>query len=337
MSPSWATTPSLSSTTSSRLTTALSPVTTSAAASLSSSPTFPLLLVLRGGGRGAASNRTPKNFPFKKGAPNKGKTGLAASAAESAATLDDDKSGNGSSSSFSIALSRWWFGHVPQPLRFFVSGNLGNMCFYACERFMYRVVFHSDHVILLFPDYEALLHSYKDSASFLLGYLLHIVAQHYLHARLVYGRDSIDTARKYWTTLFGMYQALLFAAFGSTFLNAALLHYNVMHRTAAFVTTLGVFACINYVWIGRIVSKAKSKSLSLSSTDTLEHDKKKEKNKNNKNNATMPIKNKKTTPTSSSFRGRSLRGGALQSSSSSCHSSIAPPVFQQQQQDPSLN
>jgi hypothetical protein len=320
-------------TTAPRFSVAMSPLlltTSSASASpTSASSMLPLLLVLRGGG-GAISNKAlkkPSSLRNAAAAAVKGKKALAATSSSlgaATAILDD---GDKSSSSGGNALSRWWFGHIPQIIRFFVSGNLGTLCFYACERFMYRVVFHSDNVISLFPDYEALLHSYKDSASFLLGYLLHIVAQHYLHALLVYGHDSINTSRKYWTTLFGMYQALMFAAFGSTFLNAALLPF--MHRTAAFVATLCIFACINYVWIGRIVSKASSSS--SSSTESVEHDKKKKKDK--KKATLLLIKNKKTASSSSSMMGgRALRGGALQSSSSSsCYrtTSSGPSLFQQ--------
>jgi hypothetical protein len=314
---SWATTTTSSA--ASRFSASMSALP-AAASSISASSMFPVWLVLRGGGGGAVANKLLKKPSSLRrnaaaAAAVRGKKAPTATSSSKAALLND-RSGNGAGN----ALSRWWFGHIPQLVRFVVSGNIGTLCFYACERFMYRIVFHSDNVISLFPDYEALLHSYKDSASFLTGYLLHIVAQHYLHALLVYGRASIDTPRKYWTTLFGMYQALMFAAFGSTFLNAALLPY--MHRTAAFVATLCVFACINYVWIGRIVSKAAA----ASSTESMEHGKNKK--KRDKKNATALTKNKKATTSSasstSSMRGRSLRGGALQSlspspSSASCH------------------
>jgi hypothetical protein len=48
---------------------------------------------------------------------------------------------------------------------------------------------------------------YMDSVSFFFAYVLQVIPQHWLHAYLVYGMDTIDTRQKYFTTLLGCYSA----------------------------------------------------------------------------------------------------------------------------------
>jgi hypothetical protein len=152
-------------------------------------------------------------------------------------------------SSTSIAsLYKSWFIHASEPVRFFVSGNLGNLCFYFLERLVY---FQLCKMSSLPPVVE----DYKDSVSFFIGYLLQIVTQHYLHALLVYGLETIDTRDKYFKTLLGQSSAYIVALFGSTFLNQALLSTGV-NKNMAFLTTLWVFACINYFVVGWVVRRA---------------------------------------------------------------------------------
>lgn len=141
-------------------------------------------------------------------------------------------------------LARTWYA-VPQPIRFFASGNLGNLCFFYCELAV------SGYLAAKASLPESIV-KYKDSISFFLGYLIHIIAQHFLHATLVYGVESINTPARYFKTLGGMYATLITSAIGSTFLNGVLLKLGVQ-KTIAFVGTLWLFACINYVVLGWII------------------------------------------------------------------------------------
>ena len=111
-------------------------------------------------------------------------------------------------------IGQSWF-RLPTLVRFFVSGNLGNGCFFLMERWIHN---HLCQIPRLHPFVE----EYKDSISFFIGYILQIITQHLLHAILVYGVATINTRKKYWKTLLGQSWAYLFAMFGSTFLN--LLH-----------------------------------------------------------------------------------------------------------------
>jgi hypothetical protein len=141
-----------------------------------------------------------------------------------------------------------WY-NLPQPFRFFVSANLGNVCFLCCEKAVSKYLQSS------LSDLPDMIQSHRDTASFFLGYMLHIVAQHYLHAMLVYGPSSIDTSAKYRKTLLGMYSTLMSAAVGSTILNSVFLSYG-MDKTVAFVATISSFALFNYFLIGWVVKRS---------------------------------------------------------------------------------
>lgn len=137
-----------------------------------------------------------------------------------------------------------WYS-LPSPIRFFFSGNLGTVCFYFLERGIREWM----ETALLQPP------SQIDSISFFSAYVLHIVVQHAFHALLVYGLESVNTTQKYLQTLYGTYQAYITSAIGSTLLNTFLLKLGV-NRTVAFMATLWIFACINYLWISYVVRKA---------------------------------------------------------------------------------
>jgi uncharacterized membrane protein len=141
-----------------------------------------------------------------------------------------------------------WY-KLPQPFRFFVSANLGNVCFLCCEKAV------SQYLRSTLSDLPDLIQSHRDTVSFFLGYVLHIVAQHYLHAMLVYGPSSIDTPAKYRKTLLGMYSTLMSAAVGSTILNGVFLSYGV-DKNVAFVATISSFALFNYFLIGWVVKRS---------------------------------------------------------------------------------
>jgi hypothetical protein len=142
-------------------------------------------------------------------------------------------------------LLKAWF-KISTPLRFFISGNLGNLCF-----------FYLEHMISNGLGYVAELPNFiegigKDGISFFIAYSLQIVTQHFLHASLVYGLHSINTGERYFKSLAGESASYVFALFGSTFLNLFLLRVG-LNKTVAFITTMTVFAVINYFLIGSVV------------------------------------------------------------------------------------
>jgi hypothetical protein len=141
-----------------------------------------------------------------------------------------------------------WY-NLPQPFRFFVSANLGNVCFFCCEKAV------AQYLRSPLSDLPDLIQTHRDTVSFFMGYMIHIVAQHYLHAMLVYGPSSINTPRKYRKTLYGMYGTYMTSAVGSTILNGVFLNYG-MDKTVAFVTTIMCFALFNYFLVGWVVKRA---------------------------------------------------------------------------------
>lgn len=160
---------------------------------------------------------------------------------------------------------------IPAPLRYFISGNCGNVVFYFMERFLYLALYHLHFSRQPLPDEwtEIMLPSWVNSATFFSAYILHVPAQHYLHALLVYGLESINTPSKYYKTLGGMFSTLTGSALGSTALNAFLLSTGKFNKTAAFIATLWSFSIINYLIIGWIV-RASNKS----STEETVHSRK---------------------------------------------------------------
>ena len=129
-----------------------------------------------------------------------------------------------------------WF-RWPEPFRFFVSGNCGNLCLYICDILIGTLCQHR---------------SIHPAVSFFLAYLLHIPAQHFLHACLVYGMSSINSYSKYITTLLETYSALGVSAVGSAALNGFLRHY--LPRLVAFGLTMAIFAIVNYTFMHFIMS-----------------------------------------------------------------------------------
>jgi hypothetical protein len=149
------------------------------------------------------------------------------------------------------AISNKWF-VISKPVRFFVSGNLGNVCFFCCEK---AVSAGLDSV----ADLPEFIETHKVSVSFFLGYVVHIVFQHFLHASLVYGLSTINTPTKYLTTLFGTYGTYVTSAVLSTALNGVFIKMG-MDKMVAFVSTLYFFAIINYLVIGWIVKKSNAQA-----------------------------------------------------------------------------
>lgn len=157
-----------------------------------------------------------------------------------------------------IQIYRSWF-KISELGRFFVSGNLGNMCFFFLERAVSRQLSQMSEL----PEF---VEDYKDSVSFFIAYILQIVTQHLFNAVLVYGIDTINTWEKYFKTLLGQYSAYGFALVGSTCLNMLLLRIG-MDKTIAFFTTLTLFACINYFLIGWMVRRTTATAVEPSAKD----------------------------------------------------------------------
>ena len=155
------------------------------------------------------------------------------------------------------AFLKAWHHHLPRPFRFFISGRFGDIIFFYCEQFLNKGI----STIIQSPSPSLprqvvrVLETSQDSISFLIGFLLHILPQHWIHACLVYGLDTINTRQKYRDTLLGMYQVCLTGAVGSTILNTLLLKLTPASKTAAFIMTLATFSLINYFWIGWVVQK----------------------------------------------------------------------------------
>lgn len=144
-------------------------------------------------------------------------------------------------------LYQKWF-TIPSLARFSVSGNIGTLCFYFIERFIYNWLCQQ-------PSLPAFAQEFKDSISYFLGYLLQIVSQHLLNALLVYGLDTINTKKKYYSTLLAQFAVYGFSLVGSTILNYALLQTG-MDRTKAFFATMILFAFVNYALINWSVQKS---------------------------------------------------------------------------------
>lgn len=146
------------------------------------------------------------------------------------------------------AIGALWY-KIPQVIRFSASGSLATVCLYFLDEFVrWSMQTHTDIV----PHQ-------LDTMSYFLAYLLHIAAQHALHAFLVYGLETVNTRQKYFNTLIGTYQALAVSAIGSTILNSALIGMGA-ERNLAFVATLAIFSVLNYFWIGYVVKKSSEKA-----------------------------------------------------------------------------
>jgi hypothetical protein len=143
-------------------------------------------------------------------------------------------------------LGRLWY-RLPQFGRYCVSGIVGNLLFYVIEQALYEAM---ERLKL-----DNSVRAYQDSISFAVGYLMHIVGQHYAHALLVYGLATIDTSSKYRRTLFGLYGVLIPSTIASTWVNGQLLQFG-LKKTAAFMVTISLFTCINYTLVSAIVRRS---------------------------------------------------------------------------------
>mmetsp|Transcript_12553 Transcript_12553/g.15779 ORF Transcript_12553/g.15779 Transcript_12553/m.15779 type:complete len:235 (-) Transcript_12553:110-814(-) len=155
-------------------------------------------------------------------------------------------------SSIAVAAGKAWY-TVPSFLRFFTSGTAGNVVLYGIDNAMLR-----SGVIDKLTSLKRAPQFFRDNkanVSFFLSYAIQIVPQHFLHALLCFGLESINTREKYIRTLIGTYTTLFGAMVGSTFMNGLLLKWGVS-KDIAFWTTMYGFALINF-FILRLVSLGK--------------------------------------------------------------------------------
>jgi hypothetical protein len=149
---------------------------------------------------------------------------------------------------YAVVAAKWY--RLPQVSRYFVSGNLGNVCFFLLEKSIHRLLHDREDWV---PDW---LPVSKHTLSFVVAYMAQVVPQHFLHALLVYGLRTINTPVKYGRTLAGTYSAFAVSMVGSTALNSVLIRF--VSKDAAFMSTIVVFAIVNYFaisWIVRVTTK----------------------------------------------------------------------------------
>lgn len=91
------------------------------------------------------------------------------------------------------------FFKLPEAFRFFISGNFGNVIFFALERMCHAFLTAN------LDKMPSMVVDYKDGVSFLSAYIMQVATQHLLHAYLVYGLHTISTREKYIKTLIGCY------------------------------------------------------------------------------------------------------------------------------------
>jgi hypothetical protein len=157
---------------------------------------------------------------------------------------------------YALVAAKWY--RLPQVSRYFVSGNLGNVCFFLLEKSIHRLLHDREDWV---PDW---LPVSKHTLSFVVAYMAQVIPQHFLHALLVYGLRTINTPAKYGRTLAGTYSAFALSMVGSTALNSVLIRF--VSKDAAFMSTIVVFAIVNYFaisWIVRVTTKPPSSTAML--------------------------------------------------------------------------
>jgi hypothetical protein len=95
-------------------------------------------------------------------------------------------------------------------------------------------------------------HASLETISYIVSYWLVIALQHLLHAVLVYGYETINTAEKYGRTLWKMYSTMSVSCVGSTCLNIYLRKILPPQCPPAIpmMGTVILFSAINYIVTG---------------------------------------------------------------------------------------
>ncbi|KAG5178470.1 hypothetical protein JKP88DRAFT_80881 [Tribonema minus] len=127
---------------------------------------------------------------------------------------------------------------LPQPLRFAISGGLGNLCFFFIDKavYMYNPF-----------DWQ------KATVSWAVSYLISVWLQHSLHTLLVFGRSSEGG---YWTSLAVTYATYSVSIALSPVVNAALINYVGLSHSLAWFGTLASTGVLNYFTVSKAMSTA---------------------------------------------------------------------------------
>uniref|UniRef100_A0A7R9WTC9 Uncharacterized protein n=1 Tax=Craspedostauros australis TaxID=1486917 RepID=A0A7R9WTC9_9STRA len=133
-----------------------------------------------------------------------------------------------------------------------MAGAIGTAVFYYVEKAVYDLVasLPSDTT----TSADSFFVKYLETVSFNAAYLVSIVPQHVLNAVFCYGMDTINTRRKYWSTLIGTYSALGFTLALSTIINILLIQGLRVKKDSALGLTLGAGAVLNYVLLTYIIN-----------------------------------------------------------------------------------
>ena len=156
------------------------------------------------------------------------------------------------------AIPNRWFGSVPEPVRFIVSANLGNIVFFKIDQILYSMV-----ILPLSKGMPKMFQRNKETISFFFAYLMQVGVQHFLNAVLVYGLDTIATTEKYLQTLALTYSSYSFSLVGSTIGNSILIKNGVPKNVAFWGTIIG-FGVINFFLLKFLMGKSSAEDNDIS-------------------------------------------------------------------------
>ena len=129
-------------------------------------------------------------------------------------------------------------------LKFLASGCIGTGIFYAIYEVVYRLGFWLP------------IGDFVESFAWTLSYIVSIVFQHYLHAKLVFGNWQRAIAplfsERYWKSLFGTYLAYALSLAISPFIAHGLALSGIDYRLA-FVCNLGLTGLLNYLTVRKAI------------------------------------------------------------------------------------
>jgi hypothetical protein len=94
---------------------------------------------------------------------------------------------------------------IPEIIRFSMSGCLGSILFFILERIIHSMLTNWDSWGFYRPSRYIFGFVSNETLSFLMAYFLHVIPQHWIHAVLVYGIQTISTRKKYIQSLMACY------------------------------------------------------------------------------------------------------------------------------------
>lgn len=152
---------------------------------------------------------------------------------------------------------RIWYELVPTPVRFFLSGSIGNYLFYCIDERLCPAL------ISLKSPSSSVPSSRIQTASFFLSYLLSIPLCHFLNALLVYTLPTLlPLKQKYLKSLSKAYAVYAFAVVLTTALNAALQaepFFGGLSKSQAFVASVYGVGVINFFVMGKLMKEKRVK------------------------------------------------------------------------------